>query len=87
VSARTASTLRRATRRTLSALVPALGVLALAAVPLIAQADPMGMRGLGRPYWHVFAAYAVAMILIGGWVVSIARRLGRIERRIGERQG
>lgn len=48
------------------------------------EADPMGFGGLGRPYWHVFAAYALALLLIGGWVVSIARRLGRIERRLDD---
>lgn len=33
-----------------------------------------------RPYLHVFAAYAVAWLLIGGWIISIHRRLGRLER-------
>ncbi len=33
-----------------------------------------------RPYWHVFIAYALAWLLVMGWVVSIARRLGRLER-------
>jgi CcmD family protein len=56
-----------------------------AAEPVLAQADPLGTRGLGRPYLHVFLAYAVALLLVGGWVVSIARRLGRIERRLSDR--
>ncbi len=34
-----------------------------------------------RPYWHVFAAYALVIVMIGGWVISIARRLRAIEDR------
>lgn len=33
-----------------------------------------------RPYWHVFIAYILVWLILFGWVVSIARRLGRIER-------
>lgn len=39
-----------------------------------------------RPYWHVFAAYTVVIVLIGGWAVSIARRLRDVEDRLS-RQG
>jgi CcmD family protein len=35
-----------------------------------------------RPYWHVFVAYAIAIVLIGGWAVSIARRLRDVESRL-----
>ena len=49
---------------------------------LAAQATELGRQTLGRPYWHVFIAYAVAWIVIGGWVISIARRLARVERRL-----
>lgn len=35
-----------------------------------------------RPYWHVFAAYAIAIVLIGGWAVSISRRLRDVEERL-----
>lgn len=35
-----------------------------------------------RPYWHVFAAYAIAIALIGGWAFSIARRLRDVEDRL-----
>ncbi len=48
----------------------------------LAQATELGRQTLGRAYWHVFIAYAVAWLLIGGWVVSIARRLARVERRL-----
>jgi CcmD family protein len=70
--------------RTLATCVGALAALYSAAAPLLAQDDPLGTRGLGRPYLHVFLAYAVALLLIGGWVVAIARRLARIERRLPE---
>ncbi len=39
-----------------------------------------------RPYWHVFAAYTIAIVLIGGWAFSIARRLREVEDRLS-RQG
>lgn len=35
-----------------------------------------------RPYWHVFVAYAIAIVLVGGWAVSIARRLRDVEDRL-----
>lgn len=35
-----------------------------------------------RPYWHVFVAYAIVIALIGGWAVSIARRLRAVEDRL-----
>ncbi|TVP76209.1 MAG: CcmD family protein [Gemmatimonadales bacterium] len=37
-----------------------------------------------RDFWHVFAAYAIAWLLLGGWVVAIVRRLGRVESRLAE---
>lgn len=69
-------------KRTLLAVLSPMAVMLLAALPLLAQDDPLGTRGLGRPYLHVFLAYAVVLLLVGGWVVAIARRLGRIERRL-----
>lgn len=67
-------------------------VLALSAVfvhmgPLAAQATELGRQGLGRPYWHLFAAYAIVVLLIAGWVISIARRLGQVERRLPDLDG
>ncbi len=35
-----------------------------------------------RPYWHVFIAYTIVILLVGGWAVSIARRLRDVERRL-----
>jgi CcmD family protein len=53
--------------------------------PLLAAqaADPASIGGL-RAYWHVFIAYAVVLVLVLGWVVSIARRLKDVEQRLGE---
>ena len=60
----------------------ALGV-ALAPSALAAQelGGGMGAQSL-RPYWHVFIAYAVAILIVLGWVVSLARRLSSLERRL-----
>lgn len=48
------------------------------------QMGPEGLSGqtLGRGYLHVFLAYALAWVLVLGWVVSIARRLARVEHRL-----
>ena len=58
--------------------------LLLLSVPgtLAAQATELGQQTLGRAYWHVFIAYALVWVFVGGWVISIARRLARIERRL-----
>jgi CcmD family protein len=45
------------------------------------QASALGQQSL-KAYWHVFIAYAIAVVLILGWVVSIARRLSALERRL-----
>ena len=61
------------------------GVLLLAAVDLGGQeiGSQMATQSL-KPYWHVFIAYAIVIVMILGWVVSIARRLARIEAQFGE---
>ena len=48
-----------------------------------AQVEPgaLAQQSL-RAYWHVFIAYAIAWALIFGWVVSLARRLGRAAREL-----
>jgi CcmD family protein len=45
------------------------------------QASQLAQQNL-RPYWHVFAAYTIVIALVGGWAVSIARRLRSIEERL-----
>ena len=69
------------------ALPALLGILLLA--PAGAAQEIQGLPDVGalgrqslRPYWHVFIAYALAVVLIFGWVVSIAKRLGALERRL-----
>jgi CcmD family protein len=37
-----------------------------------------------RGYTHMFIAYFIAWALILGWVISIARRLGRVEKALKE---
>ena len=62
-----------------------LGVLLLRASPVWAQAGTaLGQQTLGRAYWHVFAAYAIVWLLVLGWVISIVRRLRRVEERLGK---
>ena len=62
-----------------------LGILLVSASPVWAQAGaPLGQQTLGRAYWHVFAAYAIVWLLVLGWVISIVRRLRRVEERLGD---
>lgn len=66
-------------------LVALVGTVLVVLVPpgdLLAQAaGPPSFR----PFWHVFVAYAIAWLLLLGWLISIARRLGRVEERMGRR--
>ena len=66
------------------AAVLLLVAVALAAPAAAQEAPGLGAQRLGRGYTHVFWAYALAWALILGWVVSIARRLARIEHRLDE---
>jgi hypothetical protein len=68
--------------RRLLSTVWAAALLVLSTTPLLAQAETLREQGLGRAYWHVFIAYAIAVLLILGWVISIARRLRRVEDRL-----
>ncbi len=63
-----------------------LGVVALLVpLPLVAQQGASGLAGQSlRPYHFVFLAYALAWILVLGWVVSIGRRISRLSDRLGE---
>lgn len=65
----------------LRAALPLAAFLLLCALEVSAQA-PGGNLGAQsmRPYWHVFAAYAIAWLLIGGWIISISRRLSKLEK-------
>ena len=58
-------------------------VLTLAWPDLVwAQATDLASQRLGPGYMEMFLAYAAAWLLVLGWVVSIARRLAKIERRL-----
>jgi CcmD family protein len=60
--------------------------LAAAAAPVLAQETGLPVAGLSeqslRPYGFVFLAYALAWLLVLGWVVSIARRMARLTKRL-----
>ena len=67
------------------AVVVSLILTTLSVTALVGQGPGGGLADQNlRAYWHVFAAYAIAWLLIGGWVISIARRLGRLEGRTGD---
>jgi len=37
-----------------------------------------------RPYWHVFVAYTIVIVLVMAWAGSISKRLAQVEDRLGE---
>jgi hypothetical protein len=76
---------RPSAKTALLAVLVAAVLAPLAAGPLSAQAEALGRQTLGRPYWHVFIAYAIGWVLILGWIVAVARRLGRVERSLQKR--
>ncbi len=47
------------------------------------SAEALASQNL-RGYNHMFIAYFIAWALILGWVISIARRLGRVEKALKE---
>lgn len=51
---------------------------------LAQEAGALGRQTLGRPYWHVFIAYAIAWVLVFGWLIAIGRRLRSVEERLGK---
>ena len=63
----------------LAMLLPVLA----AAAPVQTDASTLASQNL-RPYWHVFVAYTIAWLLVFGWLFSVARRLTRIERKLGD---
>lgn len=40
-----------------------------------------------RAYWHLFAAFVFAWLMILGYAISLARRFRRLEERIGALPG
>ena len=49
----------------------------------MADADAIASQNL-RGYTHMFIAYAIAWVVVVGWVISIARRLGRVEKALND---
>ena len=75
------------TRRTLW-LLAILAILLgfpvmVAAQSGLPEAGSLGAQSL-RGYYHVFIAYFIAWAIIFGWIVSIARRLGRVQKALEE---
>ena len=60
-----------------------VAVLAVLLAPSYAAAAQVGTDVLARqslrPYWYVFIAYALVWMLLMGWVVSIGRRIRKLE--------
>ena len=71
-------------RAILAAVLVAVAALLPQAAAAQTQATGLAGQTLGRGYWHVFLAYALAWALVLGWVVTIARRLARVEHRLDE---
>lgn len=67
--------------RALLASLAVLLVLPLSAAAAVTQ-SPLGSQTLGRGYTHMFIAYALAWLLVFGWLFSITRRLSRVEREL-----
>lgn len=65
----------------MAGLALALGIL-LGGGEVVAAQGEAGAEGTLRPFWHVFVAYALAWVILFGWLVSIARRLRRVEGRV-----
>ncbi|HET7233668.1 MAG TPA: CcmD family protein [Longimicrobium sp.] len=38
-----------------------------------------------RAYWHVFAAFTITWLLVFGYVISLGRRFGKLEREMDAR--
>ncbi|MEE2669118.1 MAG: hypothetical protein VYD78_03875 [Gemmatimonadota bacterium] len=76
-----------ATRRWMTAFVAFLLVHASPVIAWAQAGTPLGTQTLGRAYWHVFVAYALAWFIILVWLISMFRRLGRVEEQLGNVEG
>ena len=61
-------------------LLAALAASLVSSAPLVAQVgtEVLAQQSL-RPYWYVFIAYALAWLLLLGWMFSIGRRMRGLE--------
>lgn len=73
-------------KRLLGWVLPAAAILLCAAEPAYGQEAAMPGSALAqqslRPYAHVFIAYAIAWLFVLGWVISVARRMAGLARRL-----
>ena len=73
--------------RTLAAALVLTALTAICVEPAFTQEAVLSPDFAGqslRPYRFVFYAYAIAWLLVFGWVVSVARRMSSLERRLGK---
>ncbi|HEX8358485.1 MAG TPA: CcmD family protein [Longimicrobium sp.] len=70
--------------RILAFLIVALCLSAVVAAQAPEHAAPP--RTL-RAYWHVFAAFTFAWLMILGYAVSLARRFRRLEEKLDSHRG
>lgn len=71
-------------QRLLRSAPMAVALIALVTAPLWAQGLPgeaMASQSL-RAYRFVFIAYALAWILVFGWVLTVSLKLSRLARRL-----
>jgi CcmD family protein len=66
-------------------LLPAILLLLLALLPdgAGAQEGVFAPEVQMRHFWHVFIAYSIAWLFLFSWVVSILKRIRRVEDRLG----
>lgn len=73
----------RSARTLAAATVLSLVVTLVVAMPAVAQ-GPAAANPEMRHFWHVFIAYAIAWVLVFVWVVSIVKRLKKVEEKLGD---
>jgi Na+/proline symporter len=66
----------------LAAIVPFIGLALIFPTEIFAQEMPAATRLEMRHFWHVFIAYALAWVILFGWVLSILKRLRRVEEKL-----
>lgn len=85
----------RTARRIVRSLFALAGLatlaLAASALPheLLAQAaqNTPGPPREMRQFWHVFIAYAIAWLLVFVWILTILRRIRRVDDRLTKLEG